>query len=113
MAAIGLAIATFGAHHAWLVFLGVLLVTLGEVALGALGQFTLIRLLPGRKNSGSVYAMAMLVMQTGRVLGASLAFPWLVGTEDYAKLFTTVTAVVLVLATLSYVNRATFERATR
>lgn len=113
LTAAGLLIAAYGAQREWLVFVGVLFVTLGEVTLGALGQFTLIRLLPGKKNSGSVYSLAMIVMQTGRVLGASLAFPWIVGTQDYTRLTISVGAILVAMTALSYVNRAAFVRATR
>lgn len=75
---IGLAIAVYGIAQPWAVFVGVFVITLAEVALTALTQYTLIRLTPSHAREGTWFGGAMLVAQLGRLAGAALCFPWVV-----------------------------------
>lgn len=75
---VGLAVAVYGIALPWVVFIGVLVITLAEVALTALTQYTLIRLTPSTRREGTWFGAAMLVAQLGRLSGAALCFPWII-----------------------------------
>jgi MFS family permease len=78
LTAIGVLIAGWGlASQAW-VFCGMLFITLGELMLGAVAQYTLMRMTPGIAKAGLYYSAGLTVMQCGRIAGAALAFPILI-----------------------------------
>lgn len=59
-------------------FAAALLMTLGEIIYGALGQLLLIRAVPPSRRENTLYASGMLVTQLGRLAAAGLAFPLIV-----------------------------------
>jgi predicted MFS family arabinose efflux permease len=82
LTAAGIIIAAWGmASQAW-VLGGMLLITLGEMMLGAVAQYTLMRMTPGEQNSGFSYSLGLTLMQCGRIAGAALAFPLLIHAAD-------------------------------
>ena len=96
LTALGILVACWGmASQTW-VFGGMLLMTLGELMLGAVAQYTLMRLTPGDKNAGFYYSVGVMIMQCGRILGAALAFPLLIHADGLFRF----TAVVLGVLTL-------------
>jgi len=75
---LGILIAGWGmASQIW-VFGGMLLVTIGELLVGSTAQYTLMRLTPGGNKSGFYYSLGISLTQSGRILGASMAFPLLI-----------------------------------
>jgi MFS family permease len=78
LTAAGIVLAVWGmAAQSW-VLLGMLLVTVGEIMLGALAQYTLMRQTPSGANAGFYYSTGLTLMQCGRIAGAGLAFPLLI-----------------------------------
>ncbi|MFI5345115.1 MAG: MFS transporter [Elusimicrobiota bacterium] len=96
LTALGILIACWGMASQYWVFTGMLFTTLGELMIGAVAQYTLMRLTPGDRNAGFYYSMGVTLMQSGRILGASLAFPLLI----HAVSLTPFTLVVLAALTL-------------
>ena len=94
---LGILIAGWGMASQFFVFAGMLFITLGELMLAAVSQYTLMRLTPGDKNSGFYYSLGLTLMQCGRILGAALAFPLLIHASG---LFGFTAAVVGTLAVL-------------
>jgi len=75
---LGILVAGWGmASQAW-VFGGMLLITLGELVVGSTAQFTLMRLTRGGRKAGFYYSLGIGLMQGGRIIGASVAFPLLI-----------------------------------
>ncbi|MBS1961869.1 MAG: MFS transporter [Bdellovibrionales bacterium] len=58
-----------------------LIVTGGELFLGSIAQLLQIRLLPDAHLEGFFYSVMVVIAQVGRILGAALAFPWIVSAE--------------------------------
>jgi hypothetical protein len=78
LTALGVLIASWGlASQVW-VFGGMFFITLGELMLGAVAQYTLMRMTPGIAKAGLYYSVGLTVMQCGRIAGAALAFPLLI-----------------------------------
>lgn len=74
----GVLLAGWGmASQAW-VFAGMLLITLGELMVGSVAQYTLMRLTPDGGRAGFYYSLGITLMQSGRILGAGSAFPLLI-----------------------------------
>ncbi|MBI3554039.1 MAG: MFS transporter [Elusimicrobia bacterium] len=82
LTAAGILIASWGMASQLWVFTGMLFITTGELMLGAVAQYTLMRLTPGHKNAGFYYSMGLTLMQCGRIMGATLAFPLLIHAES-------------------------------
>jgi predicted MFS family arabinose efflux permease len=78
LTAAGILIGGWGMSSQLSVFGGMLFMTLGELMIGAVAQYTLMRLTPGDRNAGFYYSLGITLMQAGRILGASLAFPLLI-----------------------------------
>ena len=96
LTAIGVLVAGWGlASQVW-VFGGMFLITLGELMLGAVAQYTLMRMTPGIAKAGLYYSAGLTVMQCGRIAGAALAFPLLIHASSLAP-FTAVVSGVLAL----------------
>lgn len=96
LTAAGILIATWGmAAQGW-VFGGMLCLTVGELMVGAVAQYTLMRLTPGDRNAGFYYSMGLTLMQCGRIAGAALAFPLLIHAVSLAP-FTVVILTVFAL----------------
>ena len=94
LTALGILYAGRGMGSQLRVFGGMLLVTSGELMIGAVAQYTLMRLTPGDRNAGFYYSLGIALMQCGRLLGASLAFPLLIHAASLAP-FTIVMLSVL------------------
>lgn len=61
-----------------LLFIGVLLLSLGELLYAAMAQFLLLLLNPARSGEGTSYGAVTTLQAVGRILAAALAFPLLV-----------------------------------
>ncbi len=77
------------------IFAGVLVISLGEIAFTALAQFVIIRATPRTPRPGLVYSMSLVVQSLGRIAGATLAFPVVVH-GDHPLPFLAICAVILV-----------------
>lgn len=99
LTAAGILAAVWGMSSQAFVFGGMLCITLGEIILGALAQFTLMRLTPGARHAGFFYSVGMTLIQCGRLAGAALAFPLLIHAESLTA-FTALIAVTLVVLLL-------------
>lgn len=75
---IGILVAGWGMQSQLWVFGGMLLLTLGELMVGSTAQHTLMRLTPRGPKSGLYYSLGIGLMQGGRILGATVAFPLLI-----------------------------------
>jgi|GEM_PF-2271384 len=96
LTAAGVLIAGWGmATQAW-VFAGMLCITLGELMLGAVAQYALMRLTPPGRNAGFYYSSGLTLMQCGRIAGAGLAFPLLIRATDLRGFTAVIVAVPLV-----------------
>ena len=94
LTALGVLIAGWGiVSQAW-VFGGAFLLSLGEVMIGAVAQYTLMRLTPSDRSAGFYYALGLTLMQCGRIVGAGLAFPVLIRATSLG-LYTTLILSVL------------------
>jgi MFS family permease len=94
--AVGVLVAGRGmATQAW-VFAGMLCITLGELMLGAVSQYALMRLTPAGRNAGFYYSTGLTLMQCGRIAGAGLAFPLLIRAADLSRFTELIVAVPLV-----------------
>jgi hypothetical protein len=94
LTAAGVLFAGWGLQSQARVFGGMLFMTSGELMIGAVAQYTLMRLTPGDANSGFYYSLGISLMQCGRLIGASLAFPLLIHAADLST-FTAVVVSVL------------------
>lgn len=84
LTAAGVLIAGWGAASQYWVFGGALLISVGEVMIGAVAQYTLMRLTPSDRSAGFYYSTGLMLMQCGRIAGAALAFPILIRTPSLA-----------------------------
>ncbi len=91
LTAAGILIAGWGIAAQYWVFGGALLMSLGEIMIGAVAQYTLMRLTPADRSAGFYYATGLTIMQCGRIVGAALAFPVLI----HASSLTLYTGLVL------------------
>jgi MFS family permease len=78
LTALGVLFAGRGMESQARVFGGMLFITVGELMIGAVSQYTLMRLTPADRNSGFYYSLGITLMQCGRIAGASQAFPLLI-----------------------------------
>ncbi|HEX4048804.1 MAG TPA: hypothetical protein VH309_13255, partial [Elusimicrobiota bacterium] len=106
----GILVAGWGmASQAW-VFGGMFLITLGELMLGAVAQYTLMRMTPGAEKAGLYYSVGLTIMQCGRIAGAALAFPLLIHAASLVP-FSEVVAVLFALQlAVIWALRADVER---
>ena len=96
LTAAGLLIAGWGMASQFWVFAGMLCMTVGELMLGAVAQYTLMRLTPAGRNSGFYYSTGLTLMQCGRIAGAGLAFPFLIHAQSLER-FTALVVVIPVV----------------
>ncbi len=89
----GVLLAGWGMSSQLWVFGGMLFITLGELMIGSVAQYTLMRLTPGTK-SGFYYSLGITLMQSGRILGAGSAFPLLIHASGLVP-FTAIALLVL------------------
>lgn len=94
LTALGVLIAGRGIASQYWVFGGAFLLSLGEVMIGAVAQYTLMRLTPSDRSAGFYYALGLTLMQCGRIVGAGLAFPVLIRATSLS-LYTTLILGVL------------------
>jgi MFS family permease len=67
----------------WLVlFLAMLVVSVAEILFAALAQFVIIRSTPESKNQGVIYGASLVVQSLARILGAAVAFPLVVHSDN-------------------------------
>lgn len=110
LTALGILIASWGMAFQGYVFAGMLFTTLGELMIGAVAQYTLMRLTPGDKNAGFYYSLGITLMQTGRIAGASLAFPLLIHAVSLAPFTRVVLAVLALQLAVLWSLRADVEK---
>ena len=96
LTAFGILVAGWGMSSQIWVFSGMFFITLGELMLGAVAQYTLMRMTPGIAKAGLYYSVGLTVMQCGRIAGAALAFPLLIHATSLVP-FTAVVVGVLAL----------------
>ncbi|MFI5361544.1 MAG: MFS transporter [Elusimicrobiota bacterium] len=99
LTALGILIAGWGMASQLWVFFGMLFITLGELMLGAVAQYTLMRMTPSVERAGLYYSSGLTIMQFGRIAGAGLAFPLLIHATGLLP-FTKVVVGVLMLQIL-------------
>jgi MFS family permease len=110
LTAAGVLIAGWGMATQLWVFGGMLCITLGELMLGAVAQYTLMRLTPGGRNAGLYYSAGLTLMQCGRIAGAGLAFPLLIRATDLSRFTAVIVAVPLVQLAVLLGLRARIRR---
>ena len=110
LTAIGVLVAGWGlASQAW-VFGGMFLITLGELMLGAVAQYTLMRMTPGIAKAGLYYSVGLTVMQCGRIAGAALAFPLLIHASSLRTFSLVVVGVLAFQIVVLFALRRGVER---
>lgn len=107
---LGLLTMTWGMGAQAYVFLGMLLLTLGEVMLGAVAQYAMIRLAPGGDNSGFYYSTGLTLMQCGRILGAAAAFPLLIHARGLGTFTALVAGTLALMLGILYTQRERLSR---
>jgi MFS family permease len=110
LTAAGVLIATWGMASQLWVFGGMLFMTVGELMIGAVAQYTLMRLTPGGRNAGFYYSLGLTLMQCGRIAGAALAFPLLIHAVSLAPFTELVLAVFAVQLGVLWSLRADVAR---
>ena len=77
--AVGGAVATVPVPRGTTLFyVGMFLLTAGEILFASVSQATLMRLLPEGTKTGTYYGLAMTIQVTGRIIGSAVAFPLVV-----------------------------------
>ena len=92
----GILIAGWGMASQLWVFGGMLFISLGELMVGSVAQYTLMRLTPGDRHAGFYYSVGLSLIQAGRIFGAAAAFPILIHADSLAP-FTVLVIGVLTL----------------
>jgi MFS family permease len=110
LTAVGILVAVWGMSSQGWVLAGMLLITLGEIMLGALAQYTLMRLTPSKKNAGFYYSLGLTLMQGGRIAGAALAFPLLIHAKNLHAFTFLIACALLVLLAILAVMKETVSR---
>jgi predicted MFS family arabinose efflux permease len=90
----GLLFAGWGMASQPYVLCGMLFITFGELMIGSVAQYTLMRMTPAGGSAGFHYSLGITLMQSGRILGAAAAFPLLIHAERLATFTTVVTGVL-------------------
>jgi uncharacterized protein (TIGR04206 family) len=108
---LGLAVSIYGVPNVFLLFVGTFLVTWGEIQLGAIGQFLLIRLLPTQRAVGPLYSSGMVISQLGKIVSAAIVFPWLVHSDELESSMILLLVLFFVFASFALVFRKDFDHA--
>lgn len=75
---IGSVISYHATYHLWQLYLGEFFLTIGEIFYTAVSTFVLIRITPEVKRKGSIFGLGLVFQPIGRIIGAGLAFPYIV-----------------------------------
>lgn len=113
LTALGLLLGFYRTESRWFVFFGMLLVTMGEIALSALASFTQIRLLPESKNSSFIFSLMTLFNMSGRVIAASLVFRWVIHPSSTQPVFLSCVIAVVLTIVLVGIFHKRFTQVTR
>lgn len=106
----GVFVAVWGmASQGW-VFGGMFLITLGELMLGAVAQYTLMRMTPSAAQAGLYYSVGLTIMQCGRIAGAALAFPLLIRAASLVPFSELAAAVFALQLAALWALRSDIER---
>jgi predicted MFS family arabinose efflux permease len=105
LVAIGTYLAT-GVAGKPVIFAGVLIISLGEIAFTALAQFVIIRSTPRTARPGLVYSMSLVVQSLGRIVGATLAFPMVVHADHPLPFLATCAVILVALSIVARPGRA-------
>ncbi|MFZ4714998.1 MAG: MFS transporter [Bacteriovoracaceae bacterium] len=76
--ALGSALSFYEKDHLPMLFVGMFLVSLGEIFYTALSTYVLIRITPKMKKKGTIFGIGLIFQPVGRILGAGIAFPLVV-----------------------------------
>jgi len=110
MTGLGVLVGCWGMANQLWVFTGMFLITLGELALGAVAQYTLMRMTPGHEKAGLFYSAGLTVMQCGRIAGAALAFPLLIHAESLRPFTYVIVGLLVLQAAALWALRGDIER---
>ncbi len=95
---IGSAIAFTAKSKLWMLFLGMFLVSIGEIFYTALSTYVLIRITPKVKKKGTIFGIGLIFQPLGRIIGAGLAFPYIVYSPNVVALPLILGLIVLSVA---------------
>jgi MFS family permease len=110
LTAFGVLVAGWGmASQVW-VFTGMFFITLGELMLGAVAQYTLMRMTPGVARAGLYYSVGLTIMMCGRIAGAAVAFPLLIHATSLVPFTCAVVGVLAFQLVALLALRADVER---
>jgi MFS family permease len=110
LTALGILVAGWGmSTQAW-VFCGMFLITLGELMIGAVAQYTLMRMTPGIVRAGLYYSAGLTIMQCGRIAGAALAFPLLIHASSLMPFTAVIVGVLAFQVAVLWALRGDVER---
>jgi hypothetical protein len=76
---LGLVLTFLGNQSRAMFFAGSFVMTLGEIVFNSLAAVVLIHFTPPSRRQGTTYSTGVFVQSLGRILGAALAFPLLIG----------------------------------
>jgi hypothetical protein len=68
------------------------------------------RLTPSHKNSGFYYSMGLTLMQCGRIMGATLAFPLLIHAQSLAAFTSLIVGTLAALLAILYMLKPSIGR---
>jgi MFS family permease len=81
----------------WIYYLGIFILSLGEVFFYSMMPFLLAELTPETKFKGSTFSLGIVIQNLGRAIGAALAFPTAVYGVVAKQVTVVMTAIVLML----------------
>lgn len=81
-----------------MLLVGGFVLSVGEIAFTAMAGYALLQTIPTARRQGTAYAAMLTVQDGGRVLGAALAFPWVVRGEHPGLALGVAGAVAVALA---------------
>ncbi len=110
--AAGLLIGIYFTDSVPMLFVAAFGMTLGEVVYGVFGQFLLIRLVPASNRPNTLYSVAILVANLGRMAAAGLAFPLIIRASTPAPASILVIVVALGSIAVLALGHKRFEEAT-
>lgn len=110
LTAFGTLLAVWGMTSQLWVYVGMLFLTFGELMVGAVSQYTLIRLTPGTSTAGFYYSLGMTLLLIGRILGAAAAFPLLVHASHLSPFIAFVFGVLILQLIVLWAIRGEVSR---
>jgi MFS family permease len=93
--ALGSIMALSSAHSHALIYLGMLILTLGEISFTSMSQFVAIEMLPQAKSQGALYGMSLTLQMLGKICSGLLAFPLIVDGTHPASVMAMIALLLL------------------